>query len=38
LLALAEKARADLGDVDQPSTRQRPAGAVLDPTARVLRH
>ena len=37
LLALAEKARADLGDVDQPGTHQRPAGVVVDPTPRVLR-
>jgi len=37
LLALAEKARVDLGDVDQPGTHQRPAGVVVDPTPRVLR-
>lgn len=37
LLALAEKARADLGDVDQPGTHQRPAGTVVLPTPRVLR-
>jgi len=37
LLALAEKARADLGDVDEPGTHQRPAGTVVDPTPRVLR-
>jgi arylsulfatase A len=36
LLALAEKARAGLGDVDQPGTHQRPAGVVADPTPRVL--
>ena len=37
LLALAEKARADLGDVGQPGAHQRPAGVVADPTPRVLR-
>jgi arylsulfatase A-like enzyme len=37
LMALAENARADLGDVDQPGTHQRPAGFVVNPTPRVLR-
>ncbi len=37
LLSLAKKARADLGDVDQPGTHQRPAGVVADPTPRLLR-
>jgi len=36
LLALAEKARADLGDTDRPGTHQRPAGVVVNPTPRVL--
>ena len=37
MLALAEKARADLGDTDRPGTHQRPAGMVVNPTPRVLR-
>jgi arylsulfatase A-like enzyme len=37
LLALAEKARVDLGDADRPGTYQRPAGFVVNPTPRVLR-
>jgi arylsulfatase A len=36
LLALAEKAREDLGDVGRPGSNQRPAGHVSDPTPRVL--
>jgi len=36
LLALAEKAREDLGDVGQPGLNQRPAGRVTNPTPRVL--
>ncbi len=36
LLALAEKARADLGDWDRAGACQRPAGLVADPTPRVL--
>ena len=36
LLALAEKAREDLGDVDRPGKNQRPAGLVIDPKPRVL--
>jgi len=31
LLALAEKARADLGDMDRPGANQRPAGMVVTP-------
>jgi arylsulfatase A-like enzyme len=31
LLALAEKAREDLGDVDRPGQNQRPAGMVVSP-------
>ena len=37
LLALAEKAREDLGDVNRPGRNQRPAGIIADPTPRVLR-
>jgi arylsulfatase A-like enzyme len=37
LLDLAEKARADLGDVDRRGKNQRPAGFVADPTPRQLR-
>ncbi|MEA3224768.1 MAG: sulfatase [Planctomycetota bacterium] len=37
LLALAEKAREDLGDIDRPGKNQRPAGFVTDPTPRRLR-
>ena len=37
LLALAEKARNDLGDIDRPGRNQRPAGFVADPTPRRLR-
>jgi arylsulfatase A-like enzyme len=37
LLTLAEKARVDLGDVNRPGTHQRPAGTVVNPSARVLR-
>lgn len=36
LLALAEKARTDLGDVDRQGTGQRPAGRVVSPKPRVL--
>ncbi|UCE48800.1 MAG: sulfatase [Phycisphaerales bacterium] len=36
LLALAEKAREDLGDVGRPGLNQRPAGIVDAPTPRVL--
>ena len=36
LLALAEKARRDLGDVGRPGSDQRPAGFMADPTPRVL--
>ena len=36
LTALAEKARADLGDGDRVGSGQRPAGHVAPPTARVL--
>ena len=36
LLQLAEKARADLGDVDRPGKNQRPAGWVEDPQPQVL--
>ena len=36
LLALAEKARADLGDVDRPGQGQRPAGWVDQPAPRLL--
>ncbi|MBN2312854.1 MAG: sulfatase [Sedimentisphaerales bacterium] len=35
LLALAEKARKDLGDVGRPGANQRPAGYVNDPTPRI---
>jgi arylsulfatase A len=35
LLALAEQARADLGDVNRPGAGQRPAGKVEQPTGRV---
>ena len=35
LTALAEKARADLGDVDLPGCGQRPAGRVENPTPRM---
>ncbi|TKJ36062.1 MAG: arylsulfatase [Planctomycetes bacterium B3_Pla] len=37
LLALVEKAREDLGDVDRPGKNQRPAGFVAEPTPRNLR-
>ena len=37
LLALAETAREDLGDLDRPGKGQRPAGWVENPTARVLK-
>jgi arylsulfatase A-like enzyme len=36
LLALAESARADLGDIDRPGRNQRHAGRVHNPTPRVL--
>jgi arylsulfatase A len=36
LTALAEKARADLGDVDRPGKNQRPAGLVEGPTPRLM--
>lgn len=36
LLALAEKAREDLGDVGRTGKNQRPAGFVANPTPRVL--
>lgn len=36
LLALAESAREELGDLDRPGKGQRPAGWVENPTARVL--
>jgi len=36
LLALAEKARDDLGDVGRPGKGQRPAGLVENPTPRLL--
>jgi len=36
LLALAEKAREDLGDIGRPGKGQRPAGFVANPTPRVL--
>ena len=36
LLALADKARADLGDIDRPGKNQRPAGFVADPAPRRL--
>jgi arylsulfatase A len=36
LLALAEKARSDLGDVDRQGTGQRPAGRVVSPKPLVL--
>ncbi len=36
LLALAEKAREDLGDAGHPGLNQRPAGRVANPTPRVL--
>jgi arylsulfatase A-like enzyme len=38
LLKLAQKARADLGDIDRPGTNQRSAGMVVNPTPRVLKH
>jgi len=37
MLALAEKAREDIGDIDRQGKNQRPAGFVADPTARRLR-
>jgi len=37
MLALAEKAREDIGDLDRQGKNQRPAGFVADPTARRLR-
>jgi hypothetical protein len=36
LLALAEAAREDLGDVDRPGRGQRRAGTVSNPTPRLL--
>jgi arylsulfatase A len=36
LLALAEKAREDMGDVVRPGSNQRPAGMADDPTPRAL--
>ncbi len=36
LTALAEKARADLGDVDRPGRGQRPSGRVENPAPRTL--
>jgi len=36
LTALAEKARADLGDLDRPGKNQRPAGMVAHPSPRVM--
>lgn len=36
LMALAEKARVDLGDLDREGSNQRPAGWVHDPTPRRL--
>ncbi len=38
LMALAEKAREELGDVGRPGKGQRPAGFVKKPTPRVLTH
>ena len=35
LLALAEKARGDLGDVNRPGRNQRPAGTIDNPTPRL---
>jgi arylsulfatase A-like enzyme len=37
LTALAEKARAELGDVDRPGKGQRPHGVFANPTPRILR-
>src|SRR5690606_588288 len=36
LTALAEKARADLGDRDRPGANQRPPGKIENPTPRTL--
>ena len=36
LMALAEKAREDLGDMDREGQNQRPAGWVADPKPQVL--
>lgn len=36
--ALADSARAELGDTDQPGRAQRPAGRVLDPKPLLLEH
>jgi hypothetical protein len=36
LLALAEKAREDLGDTDRPGKNQRPAGFVENPKPLVM--
>lgn len=36
LLALAERAREDLGDLGRPGLNQRPAGRVANPTPRIL--
>ncbi len=36
LMALAEKAREDLGDLNRPGRNQRPAATVQNPTARVV--
>ncbi len=36
LSKLADRARAELGDVGRPGTGQRPAGRVENPTPRVL--
>ncbi|HUG89446.1 MAG TPA: sulfatase [Planctomycetaceae bacterium] len=38
LTALADEARADLGDEDRPGRNQRPAGFVENPRPQVLRH
>ena len=37
LLALAEQAREDLGDLDRPGKHQRPAGMVANPQPQVLK-
>jgi len=36
LLALAERAREDMGDINRPGRNQRPAGNVTDPAPQVL--
>jgi len=36
LLAWAEQARAELGDLDRPGQNQRPAGFIANPTPRVI--